>query len=863
VLSVLRRFAVVGATAALAMGVLLAPPTTTAAQAADARTFDPAQIISDPIFYDSTTMTAAAIQGFLNTQGANCVAGAMPCLKDYVETTNTRAADAYCAGYPAAANETAAQIIAKVAASCGINPQVILVTLQKEESLVTISQPAAWRYQSAMGYGCPDSSVCNALYYGFFNQVYSASRQFQRYTKNPTGYNYRVGVTNTILYNPNTACGSRSVVIQNQATVNLYNYTPYTPDDALLAGTPDACSSYGNYNFWRYFTQWFGPTTDRAPFGYIDSASATDRSVTVAGWALDPDTTSPIAVHVYVDQGSAGQTSTAFMANLPRPDVDAVFHKGVNHGYSATVPVPLGAHQICVWALNDYGGPGSAGNVPIGCRNVNLVNHPPVALVEHVDGGSGTIRVAGWALDPDTRQGAAVQVAIDGAVTTVAPSVARPSIAAAYGASDPTGFDATLGATPGSHQVCITVPDAPGQKALDLGCRSTTVGASTPASSLTGAVPVDPVRLIDSWSSSPSATPQCVAVAGAGVPAAATGVMLNVTTVAPSDVGNVVVFPDDGTASPARPNASTVNFEVGQDVANGAWVQVGANGRICWSAQGAGPQRLVIDVAGYATTGSGLQLQSPQRLLDTRPATHIGDVAAAIPGGSEVPVTVAGRVGVPQDAVAVVLNATVVAPSGMGNLRVFPTGSGLPTSSNVNYAPGQTKSTAVLVPLGAGGKISLYSETASPFAVNVVLDVAGYVTAGGGGIHAVTPFRVLDTRPTAPTSLRRLPTLVAGAVASLDLRAAAAVPANATGAILSVTAIQPTTQGNLRVYPDTAGTGRTPPPWVSSVNYIRGRDIPNLVVVAIPADGRIDLFSDQFGGGTVDVAVDVVGYTTG
>jgi hypothetical protein len=68
--------------------------------------------------------------------------------------------------------------------------------------------------------------------------------------------------------------------------------------------------------------------------------------------------------------------------------------------------------------------------------------------------------------------------------------------------------------------------------------------------------------------------------------------------------------------------------------------------------------------------------------------------------------------------------------------------------------------------------------------------------------------------------------------------------------------------GNLRVYPDTAGTKATAPPEASSINYVAARDIPNLVTVAIPADGVIDLYSDQFGGQT-DVLIDIVGYITG
>src|SRR5690606_7604841 len=76
-------------------------------------------------------------------------------------------------------------------------------------------------------------------------------------------YNYRFERNNTILWHPNTSCGSSTVYISNQATAGLYIYTPYRPNQAALNnlyGTGDSCSSYGNRNFWRMFNDWFGST---------------------------------------------------------------------------------------------------------------------------------------------------------------------------------------------------------------------------------------------------------------------------------------------------------------------------------------------------------------------------------------------------------------------------------------------------------------------------------------------------------------------------------------------------------------------------------------------------------------------------
>ena len=356
---------------AAVMGVVAVLPTAPAA-AANLATFEPGLIMSDAIFYDSTTMPAPDIQAFLNNKGASCVQGTdgSPCLKAYRETTASRAATDRCpGGYPGASNESAAEIIAKVAQGCGINPQVLIVTLQKEEGLVTTTNPTSTKFRSAMGYGCPDSSVCDSQYYGFFNQVYSAASQFRNYALHPTNYSHRAGMVNNIAFKPPpSSCGTGAVFIQNQATAGLYNYTPYQPNAAALAagyGKGDGCSSYGNRNFWNYFTDWFGSTTQRAAIGSIDNVSSTSTTISINGWALDPDTTDPILVHVYLD----GIAVLATTANISRTDVGAAYGKGNLHGYSATVPAIAGAHTVCIYAIDSNGrGP----NPQIGCRNVTV-----------------------------------------------------------------------------------------------------------------------------------------------------------------------------------------------------------------------------------------------------------------------------------------------------------------------------------------------------------------------------------------------------------------------------------------------------------------------------------------------------------
>ncbi|MDW4573377.1 hypothetical protein R8Z57_11405 [Microbacterium sp. M3] len=236
----------------------------TIAKMADLSQFQPGHIISDAKFFDRGTMSEAQIQQFLQSKVPNCQAGYV-CLKDWYDTSRATNADAMCGAYPGGYRERASAIIYKVAQACGINPQVILVMLQKEQGLVNHTWPSDWRYTIAMGQGCPDTAACDTRYYGFFNQVYGAAWQLKRYA-NPPGTSqfftwYAPGKTWNVRWHPNAACGSAPVHIQNQATANLYYYTPYQPNAAAIRagyGEGDACSAYGNRNFFQYFTDWFG-----------------------------------------------------------------------------------------------------------------------------------------------------------------------------------------------------------------------------------------------------------------------------------------------------------------------------------------------------------------------------------------------------------------------------------------------------------------------------------------------------------------------------------------------------------------------------------------------------------------------------
>ena len=230
--------------------------------------FDPGNLISDEEFFRSASMTVDEIQAFLEQRNPDCRDGFV-CMKDFTETTFSRDQTVLCNAYEGAENETAAQIVHKVSAACGVSVEALLVLIQKEQSLVTLSAPSTIRFERATGYACPDTAPCDSQFFGFYNQVYNAAKQFKRYS-NPPGTSrfftwFPVGQSTQVRLHPNAACGTRPVTMKNQATAGLHYYTPYTPNDIALvnlASVGDSCSAYGNRNFWRVYNYWFNPNKD-------------------------------------------------------------------------------------------------------------------------------------------------------------------------------------------------------------------------------------------------------------------------------------------------------------------------------------------------------------------------------------------------------------------------------------------------------------------------------------------------------------------------------------------------------------------------------------------------------------------------
>ncbi len=208
-------------------------------------------------------------------------------------------------------------------------------------------------------------------------------------------------------------------------------------------------------------------------------------------------------------------------------------------------------------------------------------------------------------------------------------------------------------------------------------------------------------------------------------------------------------------------------------------------------------------------------------------ATH----AAAGPTGGAVPpqlvevIDIAGEFGIPADASMVAANVTAVNPAADGFLTVFSCDEPQPTTSNVNYRANQVAPNLVLSRIADDGTICIATRAVT----DVVVDLVGYVPAESALVPLAVPVRAIDTRGPAGDQ----PPLAAGGVLEIPIAGTSGVDADATVVLFNLTAVAADRPGFLTAYPCGA------PPSTSSVNYLAGQVVPNLVVARLSPAGSV------------------------
>ncbi|MEO5841240.1 MAG: hypothetical protein ABIQ73_04635 [Acidimicrobiales bacterium] len=393
----------------------------------------------------------------------------------------------------------------------------------------------------------------------------------------------------------------------------------------------------------------------------------------------------------------------------------------------------------------------------------------------------------------------------------------------------------STGATEGIKPITVTNPDT----------KSATLQEAMLVRSSRGEFhSLGPVRVLDTRFGSPvgPGATRDVQVAGVGgVPSTGVkAVLMNVTVAGPSAASYLTIYPS-GTA---RPNSSSLNFVAGQAVPNLVTATVGADGKVTIY-NFAGSTHVLFDVVGWysdagTTYGGTFVGLSPIRALDTRfdfdqplGAEEYINLPIVIPGS---PIS------------AVMMNVTVTAPTGGSYLTIWPSGSPLPNASSLNFVPGQTVPNLVVAPVGPDGSVNIYNFAGE---VEVIVDIVGLFENGtvavvDGQYEAVQPFRALDTRTSNPPA----PVGSNGTI-SLDVRTIG-VPDDASVLMMNVTAVAPTRDGYVTVYPGNEGV-----PDTSNLNFTAGQTVPNAVAMRIGTDHRIRFRNAV---GSTHLIVDVTGW---
>ncbi len=287
-----------------------------------------------------------------------------------------------------------------------------------------------------------------------------------------------------------------------------------------------------------------------------------------------------------------------------------------------------------------------------------------------------------------------------------------------------------------------------------------------------------------------------------------------------------------------------------------------------------GLQTITATVNGISSVGritwSGQYVPvTPFRIFDTRIGQ--GGVGTAPVAPNTLTFFDYARTALPLDATAYVLNVTAIGSTG-GDLRVADSCEGgsatkdstVPDTSLINYQPGRPIANAIVVPNDCPTALSGLRVFSDNSPVNVIVDVQGYYVGGrrdalarsAPAFESLLPTRIADTRTGVNTG--GATSIAPGAHITIQVTGTGAGPNNeaipdgAKAVAINLTAINPNNYGNLRVYPDGA-----PVPNASNINYIPGVTKAAFAVVDIPANGKINVYSDR---ATIGLAADVFGY---
>ncbi|MEZ5142338.1 MAG: fibronectin type III domain-containing protein [Acidimicrobiales bacterium] len=668
------------------------------------------------------------------------------------------------------------------------------------------------------------------------------------------------------------------VRVTTAGATTTYALRPYGIDPTSLVAGPD-----GNLWMTDAYRSRIARVAPTAPVPVTYAHPALDQPL---GISVGPDGALWFADRQWDDAGLLGRVALGG-PGAPRGVQGVPGNGSVQVGWQA--PLDDGGTPITGYTVTAApGGATCSTTGALGCTVAGLTNGQPYTFTVRATNadGTGPASAPSPAVTPRTVPGAPTAVTALPGAGAVAVQWSPP---ASDGGSPITGY--TVTASPGGA-TCAPVPPftscvvtglTNGQayaftvraaNAAGTGSPSSASSSVTPTIPTTGPLfhPLDPARILDTRPGAgqaglagafgPAQARQLQVTGRGGVPAGATAVVLNVTGVLPTAPTFLSITPTP--PAPGTPiTTSSLNLSPGTVRPNLVVAKLDGSGRLAIY-NNSGTVDVLADVVGWfddgTVAGDPLTSVSPARILDTRPGPDQRGLAGRFGPQQARVLQVTGVGGVPAGATAVVMNVTSVGPSADSFLTLTPDSLApgqVPSTSNVNVAAGQVRPNLVVVKLDGSGRVTIYNNSGT---VDVLADVVGYFTAGGGpavagATRTVTPARILDTRP-GPEQVGAPGPLGPTGTTVLQVAGRGGVPAGATAVWMNVTSVSPTADSFLSVLPGSTLVG---PPSTSNLNLAAGQVVPNLVLVKLDAAGRVTIYNNS---GSVHVLADVVGYVT-
>jgi len=323
----------------------------------------------------------------------------------------------------------------------------------------------------------------------------------------------------------------------------------------------------------------------------------------------------------------------------------------------------------------------------------------------------------------------------------------------------------------------------------------------------------------------------------AAASAGASTVVLNLTATGATSAGWVKAWP----CNDPMPATSVVNFDAGRTAANAVILKYDSAGLCLVTST---PVHLLADLTGWFVGQSDFTGSTPSRILDMRSNNE-----RLVPN-QERRLAVAGQPGLSAAASIAALNLTVVDPSSAGWLVAYPCEQ--PSSgSTVNFSAREAVANLTVVGL-TQGSVCFRSSSA----LTLIVDSYGFST-GAGALKVQSPNRLLDSRNTSQWPAGAA---VAGSILTLRVAGRAGVPNDADSVWVTVTVVDPTSDGYVTAWPCDQ-----PMPTTSTANTWPGALRSNLAPVKLAAtDGTVCLrYGSAQNGSRVQLVVDAVGWTTG